>query len=140
MRRLAVAVVVAALAASACGSGGGAGRVTPSSTPTVSRISSTGKLSILEPQPEATVKGPQVKVRLSLTGARIIPQTTQKIRPDEGHIHLRLDGQTITLLGDLSQTLQHVSPGTHLMEAEFVAGDHTPFTPRVIATVSFTAE
>jgi hypothetical protein len=53
-------------------------------------------------------------------------------------MHLRLDGRTITLLGSLEEDIPGVTPGPHLLEAEFVASDHGPFSPRVISSVTFT--
>jgi hypothetical protein len=31
-----------------------------------------------------------------------------------------------------------LSPGEHTIEAEFVAADHSPFDPRIVAQTSFT--
>ena len=36
-----------------------------------------------------------------------------------------------------SLDLRGVSPGLHTLTAEFVAADHGPFNPRVIATTTF---
>jgi hypothetical protein len=132
---LAAAMLLAAAAASACGadrnsSNGGRG----------SRISSTAEISIIEPQPGAVVPADQAVVRLQLTGGKIVPRATTDVKPDEGHIHLKLDGRTLTLLGGLEERLTGLSPGQHLLEAEFAAGDHTPFNPRVIETVTFTVQ
>jgi hypothetical protein len=33
-----------------------------------------------------------------------------------------------------------VTPGPHILLAEFVATDHFPFNPRVISTVTFTVK
>jgi hypothetical protein len=91
---LTAAIVLAAAAATGCGPGdkgsnGGGG----------SRISSTAKISIVEPQPGAVVPVDQAMVRLTLTGGKIIPKATTDVKPDEGHIHLKLDGRIVTLLG-----------------------------------------
>ena len=53
--------------------------------------------------------------------------------------HLKLDGQTITLLGGLEETVTGIEPGQHVIEAEFVAADHGPFDPRVLSQVTFEA-
>jgi hypothetical protein len=34
--------------------------------------------------------------------------------------------------------LRTLDPGEHLLEAEFVAADHAPFSPRVLAKSTFT--
>ncbi len=117
----------------ACSGGGTSGQGTP-----VPRPRSTATISILEPQPGATAQGGQVNVRLELKGGTITTVVSTDLQPNVGHIHLRLDGRTITLLGSLDETVPNVSPGQHVLEAEFVAVDHGPFDPRVISTVTFT--
>jgi hypothetical protein len=57
--------------------------------------------------------------------------------PNVGHIHLYLDGKLISKSPRLRDKVD-VGPGAHRIEAEFVAGDHGPFNPRVRAMVSFT--
>jgi hypothetical protein len=126
-------VAVAVLAPAACGSGSDTGP-----TPSAGRISTTGRLEILEPQPGMTVQGDSVTVRVRVSGARVIPQATTKLAPDEGHIHLTLDGRLVNLLGGLEERLTGLAPGQHVLQAEFVAGDHGPFSPRVIQVVTFT--
>jgi hypothetical protein len=83
------------------------------------------------------VDGPTVEVAVELTGATLIEEVTTDISPDEGHVHLSLDGETISLLAGLEETIKRVEPGTHLLEVEFVAGDHGPFEPRVLQSVTF---
>lgn len=146
MRRLCVVAALAVLAVGGvgCGDGGESdGAASPQPT-AAERPTSTGKITIVEPRPGATVDAADVPVRLELTGATVIEEVTQDLKPDEGHVHLVLDGQTLTLLGSLEESLNEftegpLEPGPHLLEAEFVAGDHGPFNPRVISTVSFTA-
>ncbi len=36
-----------------------------------------------------------------------------------------------------SQLLADLTPGEHLIQVEFVANDHAPFDPRVLAAVTF---
>jgi hypothetical protein len=145
-RRLGVIVGMAlllAVATTACGDGETNGGPSPQPT-AAQRPTSTGEVTIVEPEPGATVDAADVTVRLELTGATVIEEVSTNLRPDEGHIHLVLDGQTLTLLGSLEESLNEftegpLEPGPHLLEAEFVAADHGPFNPRVISTVSFTA-
>jgi hypothetical protein len=114
----------------------------PEPTPTPSqsaRLSSTAKVSILEPATGADIQGGEVRVRIALTGGRIVPQVSTNLKPDEGHIHLLLDGRVVQLLGSLDETIKDVAKGQHLLQVEFVAADHGPFSPRVLAAVSFTA-
>jgi hypothetical protein len=134
---IAAAALAAALVATACGSNGDP----PDSTtgPAV-RPSSTASISIVEPQPGETVAGGTVTVRVELEGARLVREVSTNLQPDEGHIHVRLDGETITILGGLTETIPDVEPGQHVLEVEFVAADHGFFDPRVVEVVSFSTE
>jgi hypothetical protein len=82
------------------------------------------------------VPGDAVRVRLSLAGATLALQASPDLAPDEGHIHLKLDGQLVSMTGALEQDVP-VTRGAHILEAEFVANDHLPFDPRVITVVTF---
>lgn len=134
---VAVAIVVAAVGLAACGGGQSDQNAQPTAP---SRPRSTAKLSILMPEPGTTISGGSVEVHLDLEGGRITEQVSTNLQPDEGHIHLKLDGRTITLLGGLEEVIPNVALGPHILEAEFVAADHGPFDPRVLATVTFTTE
>jgi hypothetical protein len=137
-----VAVGVAfALVATACGSSDGSSpNTSPSSAPpTVSadRPASPAKLKITSPKNGQVVRGTTVEMNVSLKDATIVPATTTNIVPDEGHLHVILDDKLISMTGDASQLLANLSPGQHLLKVEFVASDHAPFDPRVIAAVAF---
>jgi len=132
MRRLAVVLAALGLVLAACGGGNGA--APKSSGP---RPSSTAQLQILEPAAGATIPGGTVTVKLALDGARIVPAATKDIKPDEGHVHLTMDDKLQSMTFGLEDQIQ-APPGTHLLLAEFVAGDHAPFNPRVIVTRTFT--
>jgi hypothetical protein len=68
---------------------------------------------------------------IGLTGATIVAATTTAIRPDEGHIHLYIDVNLVSM--NYGSTLDQAVPaGTHVVRAEFVAADHVPFNPRVV--------
>jgi hypothetical protein len=123
------------IAAAACSS-----KSTSSTTPAgTTRPHSTATLAILEPKSGAELTTRTVVVQLKLTGGTITKVVTTNIQPNVGHIHIRLDGRTITLLGSLTDPVP-VTPGNHIVEAEFVAADHGPFSPRVLAAVSFTVK
>jgi hypothetical protein len=126
------------LSLAACGGGGDGGTPTTPPSTAATRIASTGSITVLEPQPGSTVEGPDVTVRVALEGARLVKVVSTDIKPDEGHMHIKLDGTTITLLAGLEETVPNVQPGTHVLEVEFVAADHGPFNPRVLQTVTFT--
>ncbi len=93
------------------------------------RIASTARMSIVEPAQGAEITGNNLRVIISLEGGRIIPEATKTIKPDEGHMHLSLDGPLSTMTYGLDQQIE-VTPGSHILQAEFVAGDHAPFNPR----------
>jgi hypothetical protein len=103
----------------------------PEDTPQAERIASTAKMSIVEPAQGAQITGPKMRVLIALEGGKIIPEATRDIKPDEGHMHLSLDGQLSTMTYGLDQEIE-VTPGRHILQVEYVAGDHAPFNPRVI--------
>jgi hypothetical protein len=131
------AVIAMSLLASGCGSGGSAADSPSPSSPSGSRPSSTATLTILSPENGASVRGPTVHLRLSLKGARIVKRTSTDLTSDEGHVHVLLDGQLISMNYRLEDTIPEVESGSHRIEVEFVAVDHAPFDPRVTAVTSF---
>jgi hypothetical protein len=140
LRGLLIAAATALLLfAAACGggtpSGNGSG---PSSSPGSTRPSTPAIIKIVSPLPGATVTGTSLTVQLTLANATLEPPgVTTTVVPTEGHIHLSLDGSIVSMTGSLTQTLP-VTPGQHLLSAEFVANDHAPFYPRDIVSVEFT--
>lgn len=131
---LSVALVALALVLPSLGS--------PAGPP--ARPRSTARIEILSPTEGRAFHGTQaspaeVPVRLRVLGARIVPATSTRLRPDEGHIHLFLDGSLISMTGGTTATVQAV-PGSHVLTAEFVATDHGPFDPRIRAEVRFTVQ
>jgi hypothetical protein len=115
-----------------------------SPSPSSARPRSTARIEIVSPAEGATFRGTEadpadIAVQLRVLGARIVPATSTRLRPDEGHIHLFLDGSLISMTGGTTATIQ-AGPGSHVLTAEFVASDHGPFDPRVTATVRFTVE
>lgn len=139
-----LAALAAAMVLAACG--GDANPPDPTPTATQERPSSPAELTIVEPEPGAVYPPGDVPVRLELENAEIIEEVSTDLRGDQGHMHLVLDGETVTLLGGLDENLAELvegdglEPGMHILEAEFVAADHGFFLPRVIATVTFQVE
>jgi hypothetical protein len=129
------ALIAFALLAAGCGSGTGTSDSPPPSS--VTRPSSTAKLSILSPRNGSVVKGSIVHLELSLQGAEIVKQTSTQLSPDKGHVHVLLDGSLISMNYSLGDEIPDVGPGAHRIEVEFVATDHAPFDPRVTAVTSF---
>lgn len=139
MRGPRIAALVAVLAAVLAGCGSGAGSVStgsmpgasPTGTPAVSdRPSSPATIEIVNPKDGSTVTGSMVDVVVAIQNAHIVQATTSHIRPDEGHVHLYIDGNLQYMAYTLSQDFP-LKPGTYTMYAEFVASDHFPFNPRV---------
>jgi hypothetical protein len=140
MRRrptLIIAMLALALTTAACAGGTPDTSHTTAVSPTsASRPSSTAKLKILSPKEGETVTGTTVAVEVSLAGAKIVKPVSTVLKPNEGHIHVSLDGALVTMTASL-RTVVPVSPGHHVVEVDFVANDHGPFNPPVVAVVSF---
>jgi hypothetical protein len=120
---LAIALVVVAACGSSSGSGAG-------------RPTTKARMQIVAPTPDA-VTGPDFTVTVDVQGGRIVKQTTGKLTPDEGHVHLTLDGKGYVMSYGNRQDFRNVAAGQHSLQAEFVAKDHAPFTNRPRAFVSF---
>jgi hypothetical protein len=110
------------------------------STTNVTRPSSTAQLTIVSPTANQVVTGSSLHVVVGLTGATIVTATSTDIRPDQGHIHLYIDNNLVSMNYGTTQDVPAV-PGTHVLRAEFVASDHFPFNPRVVTPdVIFTVQ
>jgi hypothetical protein len=132
-----VVALAVALSASACGGGGEADGSTPSATVATERPTSSAELSIASPRNGERVTGDAVRLEIDLQGAEVVEQTSTDLRPDEGHLHVMLDGTLVSMTSGTSQRLTDLTPGEHLLQVEFVANDHAPFDPRVLAAVTF---
>lgn len=130
---LAVAASCIALLASACSSDSApADEGSP-----LARPASSGSIHIVSPTDGEVIHGSEVPVEVKLTGAKVVQATTTNVVPDQGHLHLTLDGEVVTMNFSTTDTLTDVSPGLHTLQVEFVASDHLPFDPRVIEQVTF---
>jgi hypothetical protein len=134
--RLAIAILAVSLLASACSNGSDV--VGDTSTPDV-RPSSPAKVAILSPTNGQVVHGSDVRIRVQLTGGKIVPATTTDIVPTRGHLHVYLDDQIVSMNFKLTGDIGDVRPGMHVLRVEFVASDHLPFDPRVFTAVTFEA-
>jgi hypothetical protein len=142
---LALAVTMAACGGSSGGSGGSTGATSttgpPGSTTSSESIgprpSSPAVLTILAPKNGEVINGTSVDLRVRLQHAKIVPATTTHITPTQGHLHVILDDQLISMTQGTEQQVTGLTPGLHRIQVEFVASDHAPFDPRVIAIVSF---
>ena len=129
-------VLALALLTAAC-SGGSATPATTTPPTSAQRIASTGTLTIVSPTNGQVIKGSTVDLKVDLKGATIVPLTTTVLKPDEGHIHVSMDDQLVSMTTGTELQIPNVAPGHHLITVEFVATDHGPFDPRVLAVVSF---
>jgi hypothetical protein len=113
--------------------------VRPLISPSGTRPSSA-TIAFAAPKEGEVVSGSLLHVRLQLDGGRVVANTTTAVTSDTGHIHLSLDGNLVSMTYGLEQTLSLIGqdPGSHLLQAEFVAADHAPFSPRVLTSVTFT--
>jgi hypothetical protein len=136
---LGIAVCAASLGAAGCSSSTKATTSASDATsPTAPRPKTNATLQIVSPAPNDRT-GPDVRVTMRLRGAHLAPatQTGGALRPDEGHVHLSLDGQLIAMPLRLAEPLPRLRPGSHTVQAEFVATDHVAFDNRVVAAVTF---
>jgi hypothetical protein len=99
----------------------------------------TARIQILEPTPNQE-SGPDLTVKVNLLGAKEVQPAQGTVKPDEGHIHIVLDGQIVAMAYGTQQDLHGLKPGTHSLQAEFVAIDHLPFQNRVTAAVIFSVK
>jgi hypothetical protein len=111
----------------------------PTATPSGARPASSATLTIDRPLAGQAVSSAQVEVVMTLDGGTIVDSATTTLTADTGHVHLSLDGKLVSMTYGLVQLVdvKDLSPGEHTLEAEFVAADHGPFDPRVIARTTF---
>jgi hypothetical protein len=102
------------------------------------RPRSTAHLQIVDPRDGAVVTGPTVRVVLRLDGGHLVAATSTKLAPDQGHVHVLLDGRIVSSVAALTTALHDVPPGRHVLVAEYVALDHGPFSPPVRSGVTVT--
>jgi hypothetical protein len=137
-----LAALLAALLVASCGSGASA-TSTPvgPNAPYVSyvpsgRPSTTAKITIVSPTANEVITGSTVHVVVAVTGATVVDDTNEDIRPDQGHVHVYLDNTLWYMQYSLTKDIP-VHPGTYTIKAEFVANDHAPFNPRDWSTQVF---
>jgi hypothetical protein len=99
-------------------------------------VNTPAKLTIDSPGPNE-VTPPDFSLKMHVDGATVVAQTTGKIVPNRGHIHVSVDGKLVSMAYGTSQDLHGLSAGTHAIQAEFVNICHQPFKNRVVASVLF---
>jgi hypothetical protein len=100
------------------------------------RPSTNAVVRIVSPTPNEVITGATVHVVVSVTGATVVDDTNEEIRPDQGHVHVYLDNTLWYMQYSLTKDIP-VNPGTYVIKAEFVANDHAPFNPRDWSTQVF---
>ena len=134
MKRVLWVVLLLLAAATACGED------KKSSAPKAAeRPVTPARIQIVAPTPNQET-GPDVTVQVKLIGAREVPQQAGEVKPDEGHIHVSLDGAVVAMAYQDTQVLKGLTPGQHSVQVDFVAVDHVPFRNRVTAGVLFTVK
>jgi hypothetical protein len=128
------------LATAGCGSSGSGAPPSTVSGPTRERPSSTATVAVRSPKNGQVVGSSTVPLRVSLTGGELVPAASTNLRPDEGHLHVLLDDQLVSMTSGLRENIPDVQAGSHVLRVEFVASDHAPFDPRVIDDVTFEVE
>lgn len=106
-------------------------------SPAVERPSTDATLGIVAPTNGDVIRNTSVDLEISLDGARVVDQTSTDLRPDQGHLHVLLDDALISMTEGLTQSIDDLDAGQHVLKVEFVANDHAPFEPRVIEAVTF---
>jgi hypothetical protein len=135
---LAVALVLAAASLTACSKAEQAPPAGAATSTTLGeRLSSPAKVVIVTPRNGQTVPKGDVRLKVELDKAKIVNVTTTKVRPDQGHVHVLVDGKLAAMNYKLDGTLPAMTPGQHVLRVEFVAADHLPFDPRVLAQSAF---
>ena len=104
---------------------------------TPARPACNAQLQILSPQPNETV-GPTPTLKFNLIGGTVVSVTAGPITCAQGHIHVSVDNQLVSMAYGLTQTLPSpLTPGPHSLQAEYVAIDHRPFATRVVNKLLF---
>jgi Family of unknown function (DUF6130) len=134
MKRIAVVAALVVIGLTGCGS-----EKKSSAPSTPQRPATDARIQIVAPTPNQET-GPDVTIQVKLIGAKEVPQVTGSVKPDEGHIHVSLDGTVVAMAYGDSQTLKGLTPGQHSVQVDFVAIDHLPFKNRVTAAVLFTVK
>lgn len=104
------------------------------------RPSSPATLAFLAPSHGAVITEGRVEVSIDLQGGTVVEGPATTVTPTEGHLHLMVDDTLVSMTyGDVQVVdLGPYGPGEHILRAEFVAVDHAPFDPPVVATVTVT--
>ena len=129
-------LVAAILILAGCGGGGDS---SDSGGGGESRPRTDVRIQIVQPAANQ-VTGPEPTLEMNLIGGSVVERTTGPLTPTEGHIHVTVDGQLVSMAYGTNQKLGPLAPGQHTVQAEYVATDHAPFANRVVAASIFTVQ
>lgn len=107
--------------------------------PCADRPSTDARIEILQPRDGATFDTNKVPLEVRVIGGTLTDVATTQQRPDEGHLHVAVDGRLVSMTGQATETID-VAEGDHLITVEFSAGDHGPFCPSVESRASIRVE
>jgi hypothetical protein len=111
-------------------------------------------IEITSPENGATVSAGALHVDVLVSNFTLVDKLGQANVPGEGHIHYFLDvaapdtpgkpaippaGSIWAATPSTTYSFENVPVGKHTLSAELVNNDHTPLSPPVISTVTFTA-
>jgi hypothetical protein len=110
-----------------------------------SKAPAGAKVYIISPADGATV-GREFTVRFGLSGMGVAPAGVEK--EHTGHHHLLIDVATLPAAGQpipnddnhkhfgggQTETVLHLSPGTHTLQLELGDANHVPFDPPVVSS------
>lgn len=110
----------------------------------VHKAPADARVYIISPADGATV-GRDVTVRFGLAGMGVAPAGVE--REGTGHHHLLIDVATLPVAGQpipndaqhrhfgggQTETVLHLSPGTHTLQLELGDANHVPFDPPVVS-------
>jgi methionine-rich copper-binding protein CopC len=93
-------------------------------------------ISIVSPQPGATLSGNAVQVQVEISDFIIDTEAVGKAKaPGRGHWHLYLDGEFIGAVTTEDTTLEQVTQGPHHLRVALANNDHSPLSPPAEASV-----
>jgi hypothetical protein len=136
--RLLLTALALAVLAAGCGGGGGDDGSKDSGSSGGERPTTPTRIQITAPAPNQVV-GAETPLTVNLIGGKVVDRTTG-LTPDEGHIHVLLDGKLVNMAYETTQQLTGLTPGNHTVTVEFVAVDHAPFKNAPKAAVIFSSQ
>lgn len=98
------------------------------------RPSGSARLQFVRPR-EGEVFRTLVPVEVQVVDGRLVSTTATVNRPGEGHLHIFVDGQLISMIGVAIQKVP-IPLGRHTISVELVANDHGSFCPALSAARS----